>query len=40
MKNESDNFRESAVLDIINSLLENNLEVIVYEPFYKSGIAL
>ena len=37
MKNESDNFRESAVLDIIKSLVDNNLEVIVYEPLVKSN---
>ena len=37
MKNESDNFRESAVLDIIKSLVDNNMKVIVYEPLVKSS---
>ena len=32
MKLESDNFRESAVIDIVNSLLEKNIEIILYEP--------
>ena len=40
MKSESDNFRESAVLDIIKSLVENNLKVIVYEPILKSNSIL
>ncbi len=40
MKSESDNFRESAVLDIIKSLVDNNLKVIVYEPLLKSSSIL
>ena len=32
MKLESDNFRESAVIDIVNSLLEKNIGIILYEP--------
>ena len=32
MKNESDNFRESAVLDVIEMLNKKNIEIILYEP--------
>ena len=35
MKSGSDNFRSSAVLDIIKALLEKGIEVIVYEPFLE-----
>jgi len=35
MKSSSDNFRESAVLDIMNQLSEKDIEVIVYEPTWK-----
>ena len=33
MKEGSDNFRESAVLDIIEKLKINNIKIYVYEPF-------
>ena len=29
---DSDNFRDSAVLDIINQIIDRGIEVIVYEP--------
>ncbi|MDO5047161.1 MAG: nucleotide sugar dehydrogenase [Anaerococcus sp.] len=32
MKKGSDNFRKSAIFDVINKLKEENVEVIVYEP--------
>jgi len=32
MKNETDNFRESAVLDIIDMLSKQDIEIILYEP--------
>jgi UDPglucose 6-dehydrogenase len=32
MKKESDNFRDSSVLKVIRHLLDNGLEVIIYEP--------
>jgi len=32
MKSEADNFRESAIIDIIEKLLANGIEIIVYEP--------
>lgn len=32
MKNGSDNFRSSSILDIINYLIQHNLEVIIFEP--------
>jgi len=33
MKKGSDNFRESAVMDVINHLLAAQKKVIIYEPF-------
>lgn len=35
MKSGSDNFRDSAVQDIITSLLSHKINVIIYEPFIK-----
>ncbi len=35
MKEGSDNFRESAVLDILDNLKRKNIKVILYEPFIK-----
>lgn len=35
MKSGSDNFRESAVLDIIESLKEAGMSVVIYEPLIK-----
>lgn len=32
MKAGSDNFREAAILDIINLLIANDVEIIIYEP--------
>ena len=32
MKSNSDNFRESAILDIIKQLLRKNTKIIIYEP--------
>lgn len=32
MKTRSDNFRESAILDIINELKSNNCNIVIYEP--------
>lgn len=32
MKSNSDNFRESAILDIIKKLLRKNTKIIIYEP--------
>ena len=36
MKNGSDNFRESAVLDILKILIDNKMNAILYEPLIKS----
>ena len=35
MKSNSDNFRESAVLDIISSLQKNKIDIFLYEPLIK-----
>lgn len=35
MKKNSDNFRTSAVLDIINFLKKNNIKILIYEPLIK-----
>ena len=35
MKANSDNFRQSSVLDIIKKLIEYNIKVIIYEPVLK-----
>tara|TARA_Y100000768_G_C23977889_1_gene684061 strand:+ start:1090 stop:2262 length:1173 start_codon:yes stop_codon:yes gene_type:complete len=32
MKSDSDNFRDSAILDIIKGLKKNNINIILYEP--------
>lgn len=32
MKSSSDNFRESAVLDIMNQLVDKGIEIIIFEP--------
>lgn len=37
MKANSDNFRESAVIDIIKILALNNIEVILYEPDFQES---
>ena len=37
MKDGSDNFRASSVLSIIDSLKENGLEIVIYEPIIKSS---
>jgi len=37
MKSGSDNFRESAVLDILIKLKQENINIILYEPFIKEN---
>ncbi len=37
MKEGSDNFRESAVMDLINKFIEKNITILVYEPFLKEN---
>ena len=36
IKEGSDNFRKSAVFDIIDKLVKSNVKVIVYEPILKT----
>ena len=36
MKNNSDNFRQSAIFDIVEKLLEYGINVIIYEPLLDS----
>ena len=38
MKENSDNFREAAILDLIKIFLDHNLEVVVFEPLAKEEI--
>ena len=40
MKSGSDNFRQSAMLDIIEILKERDIPVIIYEPTLSGGEAL
>ena len=35
MKSDSDNYRDSAVLDVINLLKRNKVEILIYEPLIK-----
>lgn len=37
MKTESDNFRESSVIDIMNELKSNDVKVIIYEPIVSDS---
>lgn len=36
MKKNSDNFRASAIFDIIDMLIEKNKNIIIYEPQYEN----
>ena len=38
MKSGSDNFRTSAIKDVIDILKNNNVEMIIYEPTYKECV--
>ena len=38
MKKNSDNFRESAVLDIINKLHKRNIKIYIYEPYLSKTL--
>ena len=37
MKSKSDNFRESSIRDIIKYLKEDNIKVVIYEPYITSA---
>lgn len=36
MKNGSDNFRESAVMDIIRQIKSRDISIIIYEPILQN----
>ena len=38
MKENSDNFRESAVIDIIELLKLNHIKIVIYEPLLKRNV--
>jgi UDPglucose 6-dehydrogenase len=38
MKEGSDNFRESAVLDIMTNLKKKKIKIILYEPYIKESL--
>lgn len=38
MKNNSDNFRESAIQDVIHLLQKEDIEVVIYEPTLKNDL--
>lgn len=40
MKTGSDNFRDSAIFDIIKMLIESDVKVIVYEPFLTAELMI
>lgn len=37
MKSKSDNFRNSAIMDIVDILINRGISVIIYEPLYNSS---
>jgi UDPglucose 6-dehydrogenase len=37
MKKDSDNYRQSAILDIINILKDNNIDMIIYDETLKDN---
>ena len=37
MKEGSDNFRESAVIDILKSLQNKNIKILLFEPFISNN---
>ena len=37
MKKDSDNFRESAIVDIIEKLNKKNIKILIYEPNMKNN---
>ena len=37
MKSNSDNFRESSILDILSNLNEHSVKAIIYEPLLKDN---
>lgn len=38
MKTESDNYRESAILGVINKLKENGIKILLYEPTMEENV--